>query len=256
MSDMATLEQAYKDRKAEWVKKRDDFEKQVKDEGAHALDTFPALAALDRGGSYRDNGYFYIKGKDARRKVYDKPLPVLGQNLIKAKKGAQQGKTGDAAHAKLYLYEGKTPRGDYNFIASGYIPYENEAHHLLPVEAVPTGFKGKLELLGKLPYNINHGENIIFLPEKWADTKIHALPQHRGSHPAYNSLVQTDLAKLATRLTAKEKKDCKPEDPPPIALLKDLIAHEEKYWKFLVGRGAMTVNRRAEAAAKKKKSGV
>ena len=251
-SDIGAEKAEYGKEKDRWVKKRKDFEKGVDEKGAHTVSTMPRIAALSRGGPYRRNGYFYVHAKDARRKAYDKSLRTLGQNLKKAGKGAIGGVTpGSEDHARLYVYDATRayPSGNrYNFHAS-FMPYSNEAHHLVPIEAIAGGFNNdELEMLGKLPYNINHGENIIFLPKKKKDTPIHALPNHSGPHKQYNSLVKGDLSKLKGQLKAKTKKECKPEDPPPIGVVDKLIKFQEKYWKFLVKRGPMNINERARKA--------
>lgn len=257
-ADINTEKKAYDDQLAFWRKKRQEFEAKVEEQGAHAVSTMPRLAALSRSGPYRKNGYFYIKGKTGLRAAYDKSLQQLGQNLKSAGKKAQGGVVaGSTQHASLYVYEASRayPSGKrFNFFAS-FMPYTNEAHHLVPVEAIAAGFnKSQLALLGKLPFNINHGQNIIFLPKKTKDTPIHGLPQHSGSHPQYNALVKGDLATLRGQLVAKEEEECKPEDPPPIAVLDKLILFEDKYWKFLVKQGAMNINRRAADELAKKQA--
>ncbi len=237
----ATDERDYKKRTEHWVKKREEFEKRVEEEGAHTLKKGKYMACLSRSGPYRENGYFYIKDKTSRRDEYDLSLSDLGTGLLEAKIGTKRGSgmtAGSKEHAKLYKYDVAIEGGKrYNFMST-YVPYRNEAHHLLPIEAVPTSFKGKTKFLGKLPYNINHGENIIFLPKNQRDTRVHKLPQHSGSHKNYNNRVKTELTKIASRLTAKEEEYCKPEDPPPIAVLDDMIKLESQFWKVVVNMGA------------------
>ena len=248
MSNIASVEQAYKDDVAKWRKKRQDFENATQSEKAHTSSSWKTLAALSRGGPYRANGYFYIRANGARRGIYDKSPSDLGKNLIVAKKRAQGGlAAGSVAHGALYVYVKSRVNASgvwFNFLAA-FMPYKNEAHHLVPIEAVDSALEDKLALFKKLPYNINHGENIIFLPKNTKDVDIHKLPQHNGSHPKYNALVMGDLKKLRGQLTSKARKECEPEDPPPIGVLDKVIKLESDYWKLLVGTGAMSVNVRA-----------
>jgi hypothetical protein len=255
VADIAADKKIYDDTLAKWKKMRDDFENAVKSDKAHLKSTRKKLASLARGGGYRANGYFYIKTR-GRRAVYDKTAVELGNNLKAAKKKAVGSVTaGSTAHGALYQYNSsRTSRSgkQYNFL-SGYMPYQNEAHHLLPVEAVPGAFKGeKRRLLEKLPYNINHGQNIIFLPKRIGDATIHNLPQHSGSHPKYNTLVKTDLNTVASHLTAKQQQDCEEEDPPPIAVLNEMIDLQNGYWDLLVKEGAVNINKLAERETAKR----
>src|SRR6185503_6446963 len=75
-------------------------------------------------------------------------------------------------------------------------PYAWEAHHMLPgssfyymmkvngQDRAPYTYQ-QMRLILVSDYNINHGHNIINLPdESWA-VPVHALIQHPGDHPQY-----------------------------------------------------------------------
>jgi hypothetical protein len=249
-TDLSSENQNYRRRKATWVKRRKEFEERTKATGAHAESTFPRVAQLARGGAYRANGYFYIKDKAGRKKAYQSPSSEGLKQAVKKAQGDCE--VGDAEHVRRYTYDYHRVIGSgkqYNFF-QGKMPYSSEAHHLIPIEAIPKVkfTEDQLELLCKLPFNINHGENIILLPKYAKHSPIHALPQHSGSHPKYNALVASDLSKLCSQLTAKETEDCGPEDPPPIGVLNALIASESDYWKLLTAEGPMNIKERALAA--------
>lgn len=74
--------------------------------------------------------------------------------------------------------------------------YRFQRHHVIPVEV----FKNISDLktnLGLLGYNINiHSENGICLPFRPQDLVWHHLQFHRGSHPAYTTIVQSKVQKI------------------------------------------------------------
>jgi hypothetical protein len=123
-------------------------------------------------------------------------------------------------------------------------PYAWEAHHIIPGSAYyyVNKVSGKEEhvftyqqyrLILQCDYNINHGHNVIMLPdEAWA-VPIHALIQHPGDHPNYTQLVMEKLRELAKEL--QEKIDQK---QPHKALVADVFEQlkdlEEELWGYLV----------------------
>jgi len=239
-----------------WKDKRTEFEGKTKNDEGHTIDALKDLGRLKRAGQYRRNGYFHIKGKSARKLAYDKDGSgvILGQNLARVGKGASGGITaGSAAHGKRYefVYSRDIALGkQHNFFCS-YMPYRNEAHHLLPDSAFsdPNFTDDHRRILKKLPYDLNHGQNIIFLPNKLRDTPIHNLPEHNGNHPAYTSLVTKDLLLLRGKLGKFKKKPCDPDEPPGIGIMDNIIDSQQDYWDLLVKLGAGNINRLAKAHA-------
>lgn len=74
--------------------------------------------------------------------------------------------------------------------------YSFQRHHVIPVQAFNNlpDLKDNLELLG---YNINiQDQNGISLPFRIKDLVWHDLQFHRGSHPAYTTIVTNRVRKI------------------------------------------------------------
>lgn len=77
--------------------------------------------------------------------------------------------------------------------------YKFQRHHVIPVEAIKNLpiLKNNLDLLG---YDINiQAENGISLPFRPKDLVWHDLQFHRGSHPAYTSIVETRIRAIMSK---------------------------------------------------------
>ena len=96
--------------------------------------------------------------------------------------------------------------GIFGNFQSAYLPYHNNAHHMIPYARLHEGMDssvGGVQALGialrvallKEQYNLNHMTNMILLPNSDVDAQQAALPQHNGNHPLYSARV---LAKLKT----------------------------------------------------------
>ena len=245
--DFAEDKGSYDARKKKWDKDKDEFNEEI-EEGKHILSAFSNKARLYRY-VYRKNGYFYIDKK--RKKLYNKTIPILRKRLreMGRKTRSRTYKTASVGHAKVYKYKysGKIKRGGvgetvYNFLYASW-PYRNEAHHLLPVGVFsgkkPAFSDEQLELMYKLPYDINHGQNIIFLPRYLRDSPIHMLPIHRKGdardHKAYNDMVFIDVKEISNDLKVKGKKVCEPEELPDV--MGQFVSLQDEYWNTVVNWG-------------------
>ncbi|MFY2558972.1 AHH domain-containing protein [Corallococcus terminator] len=119
-------------------------------------------------------------------------------------------------------------------------PYAWEAHHILPGSAFYYELKSgpvftykQLRLILQSEYNLNHGHNIIMLPDQSWAVPIHALLQHPGDHPEYTQQVMRDMRVIAKDLQAKidANQDHNLLVVDIFTYLKDL---EDDYWKVLV----------------------
>jgi hypothetical protein len=71
-------------------------------------------------------------------------------------------------------------------------PWPNNAHHILPVAALRNAFSNEeCKLLLKANYNINTGENIIYLPKEEDVGKVMQLLIHLGSHGDYGAKIES-----------------------------------------------------------------
>lgn len=137
-------------------------------------------------------------------------------------------------------------------------PYVWEAHHMLPgsafyYEEPPKGpcFEAwQIRLILQSKYNINHGHNMIPLPDRSWPVMIHQVPQHPGDHPVYTQVVMKWLRAVARDLAKlKAKKASHPDMKDTV--FDDLKTKEDDAWKFLVRLGKRLA--RLFAAGKKTK---
>lgn len=200
-------------------------------------------AVLARDRKYRGNGYRKIKGNSGKKGIYGK-LDEIGPALvgldIKPSKLLPPVKQGTAAHARRYTF-GRLP----NFEV-GWSPYHNQAHHLLPEELLSLGyvFNDKQHyLLRQIAYDINNGDNIIFLPEALSRCAIHRLPSHNGSHSKYTRRLKSSMDQVKDSLNAAISKDKKHENwDPPTDVKQMLLNAQTDFWDYVSNAGPVKVN--------------
>lgn len=120
------------------------------------------------------------------------------------------------------------------------LPYPWQAHHVLPMNCFYKYFESwQLRLIASSTYDINHGSNIIFLPENPEDMKWHGLPYHTTSHAEYDLRLKSKFGKIKSRLNDEKKKA---EAGQPHDNLKELAEMELKdleteTFEFVAGMG-------------------
>jgi A nuclease family of the HNH/ENDO VII superfamily with conserved AHH len=199
-------------------------------------------AVLARDREYRSNGYRKIKGNSGKKGIYGK-LGEIGQALldlrVKPSILLPPVKQGSAAHARRYTF-GRLP----NFRV-GWSPYANQAHHLLPEELLGLGyiFNDKQHyLLRQIAYDINNGDNIIFLPEAMSRRLIHRLPSHNGSHPSYTRRLKASMRQVKDSLNAAISKDKKHENwDPPTDVKQMLLNAQDDFWSYVSNAGPVKI---------------
>ncbi|QDE93583.1 hypothetical protein BHS06_33905 [Myxococcus xanthus] len=208
-------------------------------------------ARLRRSRDYRDKGHKHIKGNGGRNKIYAN-LEVI-QGVLQARgtrvRGDKRIKPGSLTHARRYTFV-----HGQNF-KIGQSPYINQAHHLLPEEAFSDkNFDSdQMRMLRGVDYNINNGENIIFLPAVARDSEFHRLPHHMGSHPAYSAQVVRDMAAVRDLLKSALAKDKKHKEwNPPASVKKELTTLQSKYWDMVSAAGPININLFTKPAPKKR----
>ena len=207
-----------------------------------------------RNKKYRGNGYDTISGNGGKSSIYAR------DDLIMAE--LKRRRTRPAANKVLptVLAASKEHAERYHFAflnnyKKGRAPYSNEAHHLIPVKTFnrkPFTAKQR-KVLHRVPsYDINNGNNIIFLPELAADANFHNLPMHRGDHPKYTALVREDAEDISTKLQKVIDKDPKHKNwDPPGDIKTKLTTLQNKYWNYLKNAGMISVNKFQRPAIKK-----
>jgi hypothetical protein len=213
---------------------------------SHADKNAKNVAVLGRrGNTHRVNGHSHISGNSGKRAVYDSLMTIRrGLRMHKPKPIKPKDKTVEPwsnQHAEGYTFK--------HFKAVGAkTPYRNQAQHMIPVEFFSAKSLGadELTIMRKVDYDINNGENIIFLPEHASKVIIHRLPNHCGSHPVYNQVVKTEATRLRQRLQKAINKD-KPhtEWDPPQDIPAELKSLQKSLWNLtvrMVGVGMSNIN--------------
>lgn len=241
-------------------------------DGSHILNSMPIIAVLGRNpNTYPGNGRAELKANAGRReRVYDNDVKIIEYlafyHVDPRDKGVPKH---SPAHAALYHFE--------HFI-TGQKPYSNIAHHLLPCDVFTPGevfTEEELEILKRVPYDVNNGKNIIFLPgfsqavevmrlghgsksgsEVWKelgdDTRrqhaaswqklalrycnVHRLPCHFDFHPDYIGQVKKDCTRLKRLVRGQLGKACENWKPPE-SIPRTLYKLQDEYWEYVVAFG-------------------
>lgn len=218
-------------------------------EDTHIDGSAKLKARLKRSRDYREKGYKHIKGS-GRKKTYADLDCIQSVLVARGTRSRDKSvKAGTKAHARRYTFT------HGNNFQIGQSPYVNQGHHMLPEEALSTNYltDAQLRMLQGVDYNINNGENIIFLPAQKRDTEFHKLPYHSGSHPAYTAQVDADMQEVKSSLDealAKDKKHKKWN--PPTDIKNRLMNLQEQYWDLLVKAGPISINKFVKPAIKKR----
>jgi len=188
---------------------------------------------------YRGRGHSHISGsgKSNRYARLEKIAKALEARGTKARD--KRVTSGSIQHATAYTF---TYNNNFKI---GQSPYVNQAHHLLPDEALsPKLFTDwQMKVLRAVPYDINEGTNIIFLPSRRRDSPLHSLPSHQGSHPKYTLQINVDMRLVRKKLSKVKKKDAEHKGwSPPADIKNDLKILEDKYWKLLTSGVIKPIN--------------
>ncbi len=184
---------------------------------------------------YRKNGHTFLKskqGKGSRSSNYEN-TGMIQAHLADIKRGAKAGaENGSVEHAARYTLSHLE-----NFL-SGKAPYKNQAHHMLPQSFNKLLSDDINTLCKKVKYNINRGENIIFLPEYDVDGGFHDLPYHLGSHGGYNKEVLKDADKLGDLLKKyMQTEPCKDGEDIPEDIVNEFKNFEDGLWAIIIKAG-------------------
>ncbi len=203
------------------------------DDTDHVDDSAVPRGVLGKDSDYAQNGSDYIASLDGRDvyRVFDHSYLDEIRDLVK-----------QAAEFPGGPPENFNPRAkdkDKKPALQKY-PYAWEAHHILPgsafyyeLEDGPVFTYRQLRLILQSDYNLNHGHNIIMLPDQAWAVPVHALLQHPGDHPIYTQRVMRQMRTIAKKLQKDidQQKDHKALTTEVFTQLKNL---EDDYWDFLV----------------------
>ncbi|KFE70575.1 AHH domain-containing protein [Hyalangium minutum] len=207
----------------------------------HASTDDPLKGVLGKGDKYAQRAHDYLLTNGGRNKVYQ-DLSHHHVKRINRKK---------LEHFKFPggPVENFNPSAKYKGKKAGQrFPYVWEAHHMLPGSAFYFELNGTLcftaaqrQIILKSDYNINHGHNMIDLPDQAWAVPVHRLIQHPGDHPEYTARVMKALSKLSKKLQELADKGAKHEKlkEKVFEQLQDL---ENQCWEFLIALGRRSVN--------------
>ena len=265
-SDMQTTSADKRSQKIydEYEKKKDKFKaakkkKKKKKKGAatpaapHAPSMKDLTGVLAKDGYYAQNCHDYLHGNAGRHGTYknfDINFAMKHRGL--AKKTLENYRFPHATRVQNFNPGAKLSNGKK---AGQKHPYAWEAHHMLPGSAFyykdKTGHcfePWQIQIILQSEYNINHGHNMIPLPDLARDVPIHKLIQHPGDHPVYTQLVMDKLHKIANELD-KLKSRSTPHPDLKKNVFKMLQKTEDEQWTFLINLGKAVAE---EGAAGKK----
>ncbi|MCY1031893.1 AHH domain-containing protein [Corallococcus sp. BB11-1] len=210
----------------------------------HILSTYPMQAVLCRSKEYRKNGINCIRGDPGKlARVYNNNSKIKKYLIENAIGTRTPGATaGDDSHAAGYHFN--------HFTEKAGTPYPNAGHHILPCELFTVKSEGskqggvfeeeEFKILRRVKYDINNGENLIFLPAiNNSHCGVHQLPCHVGSHPGYTAEVSFDVEQINLLLKESLNEPC--EDwKPPESIPAEIKKYEKKYWNWIVTFGENT----------------
>jgi A nuclease family of the HNH/ENDO VII superfamily with conserved AHH len=195
--------------------------------------------ALNRGNTYKEAGtprgykYFDITTTPNFNPEY-KRAKLKKAQITKQLAKLAQNKTASKASLKLLRAlraqckkSGKTGQS---------IPYPWDAHHILPMEAFYKYLPMKhIRIIQRGTYDINTGQNMIFLPASESDMGHHQLPAHVDNHPKYTLGLKTEFNKIKAKLDGMKGK---PHDQVTAAMESQLHSLEDRKYKEIDAIGA------------------
>ena len=203
---------------------------------------------------YSLNGWHYLghSGCPGDRKIYGDPeieayrfydsdfkpnffqaFPRKKVDIIAIEKNIPQTTDFDALK---YLMRAKYAYGKSSTVGAS-LPYTWQAHHILPMNCFIDVFSTKdIAIIRRSTYDINSGENIIFLPEYSDDTKYHNLPFHSSNHGKYNRKIGQSFKELK-RTINKKRKNKEPHDSIAINIETELHRLEKENFKYIKNYG-------------------
>ncbi|NTX53309.1 AHH domain-containing protein [Myxococcus sp. CA051A] len=203
------------------------------DDADHVDSNAQPRGVLGKDNYYAQNGSNYIASLDGRGvyRVFDHPHLDEIRDMVR-ETAEFPGGPPENFNPRAKDKEKKPALQKY--------PYAWEAHHILPGSAFYYELKSgtaftyqQLRLILQSEYNLNHGHNIIMLPDQAWAVPVHALLQHPGDHPNYTQQVMQDMKVIAKNL---QKEIDKQKDHGLLVtdIFNKLKELEDDYWDILV----------------------
>jgi len=206
----------------------------------HAPTNEPLKGVLAKGDKYAQRAHDYLLTDGGRNTVYKN----LSHHHVKRIQGKK------LEHFKFpgSRPENFNPSAKYKGKKAGQrFPYVWEAHHMLPGSAFyfelngsPAFTPAQRRLILQSDYNINHGHNMIDLPDQAWAVPVHRLIQHPGDHPNYTTRLMRDFDKLSRKLQKLADRGMK-HDKLKEKIFEMLRELEDDYWDFIIDLGLRSV---------------
>ncbi len=210
----------------------------------HLGDEGDNKARWGRSSDYRKKAMEGIKAKTDRKNRYDS-IALLSKTLSnvnpkpEVSATGQQTKiqSGSAAHCARYKLA---------CFISGSTPYPNHAHHMIPANAFINRFTSDQQnILRKIEYDVNNGNNLIFLPSNYESMRYHLLPWHQTDdfHEPYSDEVKNSAKEIENKINkVLDKAEPCTEQSPPDDLVEEMVIYENKLWNLIVNLGPKSIN--------------
>jgi hypothetical protein len=148
--------------------------------------------------------------------------------------------------------------GGENF-HTGFMPYANQVHHILPSSGLRNGMdeatESKPDLIKTMcdglltqKYNINFRPNMIILASKWRDACHIGLPTHLGDHPDYTASIQEKVLEAMAPYASLADQGMEHDDPDFEDLKDDLEAISTSMYPSIVSYGQTAIKGKCKKA--------
>lgn len=243
-------------------KKREQEEEESDEE--HSSLNGALSAILWRNSGYNQNCYDYLSKNDERRKIFE----------MKDTKNRLEKSFSFDAYVKHFMQHFGFSQRNENFSPNAKLseetrkknlkgtkagndhPYVWRGHHMIPCGAFYQGQKNnnmtkniftddQYALLLMSDYDVNRGQNIIFLPRNKAFFQpIHDMLLHPSGHNRYTNMVQKKMKVVSKKLRKLARKGAHPSGS--VKMAEKLAEIEDEFWQSFVDWGIEEVDARVQ----------
>jgi hypothetical protein len=207
----------------------------------HAATNEPLKGVLAKGDKYAQRAHDYLLTDGGRNQVYQDLSHHHVKRIQRKKLEHFKFPGGPAENFNPSAKDRKGKKAGQRF------PYVWEAHHMLPGSAFyfelngsPCFTAAQRRVILQSEYNLNHGHNMIDLPDQAWAVPVHRLIQHPGDHPGYTARVMSALLKISKKLEELKDKGAKHEKLKE-KVFEQLQKLEDLCWDHLIQLGHNSV---------------
>ncbi len=273
----AELEMELKALLAKWKKAQAEKDPKKKEEeeskdDKHSYGGKGLSAVLWRNGSYNKNMHKYMSKTSSRAKAFKMDAqrksrlddyytfePFINHFMTSYGFGEGSGARPENFNPGATISEAKAKKkGKKSTTAGNSFPYKWNGHHMIPCGAFYQGQKKKGKSKGMITsiftddqyalllmsdFNVNHGQNVIPLPDKLRFYQpIHDMILHPSDHDEYTKMVQKEMKNVAKGLEELSGKADEPHPDVSVEIAAELASFEDTLWKKFIKWGKEEVN--------------